>query len=54
MRENSLKDVFVRFGNGTSDEEYLRNLKASDKNWLNMDPREAIEGIKETLNGLLK
>ena len=54
MRENSLEDVFVRFSNGTSDEEYLRNLKASDKNWLNMDPREAIEGIKETLNGLLK
>ena len=37
-----------------SDEEYLRNLKNSDKNRLNIDPGEAVEGIKETLNGLLR
>ena len=54
MREETLKDVIVRFSNGTSDEEYLRNLNNSDKNWLNIDSSEAIEGIKETLNGLLK
>ena len=54
MREESLEDVIIRFGNGTSDEEYLRNLNDSDKNWLNLDPSEALEGIKETLNGLLK
>ena len=53
MREQSIKDVIVRFSNGTSDESYLQNLKNSEKNWLNMDPNKAIEGIKETLNKLL-
>lgn len=54
MREASVKDVVVRFINGTSDEEYLRNLKNSDKNWLDMDASEAIEGITEMLNRMLK
>lgn len=54
MREDSLEDVVIRFSDGTSDEEYLRNLNNSDKNWLNMDPGEAIDGIKLTLTGLLK
>ena len=54
MREESLEDVVARFSSGTSNEEYLQNLNNSDKNWLNLDPSEALEGIKLTLNELLK
>ena len=54
MREEFLEDVVTRFSSGTSNEEYLQNLNNSDKNWLNLDPLEALEGIKLTLNELLK
>ena len=53
MREESFEDVVIRFSRGTSNEEYLRNLRNSDKNWLGIDPSEAIEVIKETLSKLL-
>lgn len=53
MREESFEDVVIRFSRGTSNEEYLRNLRNSDNNWLGIDPSEAIEVIKETLSKLL-
>ena len=53
MREDSFEDVIARFISGTSNEEYLRSINNSDKNWLDVNPTKAIEEITQTLNKLL-